>query len=77
MVLHGYDDPMADPDAMRSFCDEMTRSGCDWQLHAYGQTTHAFTNPNANDPDFGTVYSPRAADRSLASMRSFLAEVLG
>lgn len=76
MVLHGYDDPMADPDAMRSFCDEMTRSGCDWQLHAYGQTTHAFTNPNANDPDFGTVYSARAADRSFASMRSFLAEVL-
>lgn len=76
MVLHGYDDPMADPDAMREFCDEMTRSGCDWQLHAYGQTTHAFTNPNANDPDFGTVYSARAADRSFASMRSFLAEVL-
>ena len=76
MVLHGYDDPMADPTAMREFCDEMTRSGCDWQLHAYGQTTHAFTNPNANDPDFGTVYSARAADRSFASMRSFLAEVL-
>lgn len=76
LVLHGYDDPMADPDAMRAFCDEMTRSGCDWQLHAYGQTTHAFTNPNANDPDFGTVYSARAAERSFASLRAFLAEVL-
>jgi len=77
MVLHGYDDPMADPDAMRAFCDEMTRAGCDWQLHAYGQTTHAFTNPNANDPDFGTVYSARATDRSFASLRGFLTEVLG
>lgn len=76
LVLHGYDDPMADPDAMRAFCDEMTQADCDWQVHAYGQTTHAFTNPNANDPNFGTMYSARAANRSFASMQSFLSEVL-
>lgn len=77
LVLHGYDDPMADPDAMRAFCDEMTAAGCDWQLHAYGQTQHAFTNPNANDPNMGTVYNPVVAERAFASMRAFFSEVLG
>lgn len=76
LVLHGYEDPMADPDAMRAFCDEMTASGCDWQLHAYGQTKHAFTNPEANDQSMGTVYNQTAADRAFATMQSFLAEVL-
>lgn len=74
LVLHGYEDPMADPDSMRAFCDEMTAAGCDWQLHAYGQTQHAFTNPNANDPAMGTVYNPLAADRAYASMARVLAE---
>ena len=37
---------------------------------------HAFTNPEANDPGFGTVYSARADARSWQAMRQFLAEVL-
>lgn len=76
LALHGYDDPMATPDAMMAFTREMTDSGADWQLHAYGQTQHAFTNPNANDPNLGTIYNPVAERRALASMRDFLAEVL-
>jgi dienelactone hydrolase len=35
---------------------------------------HAFTNPEANDPSFGTVYNKRAADRSWGSFKLFLAE---
>jgi len=77
LVLHGYEDPMVEPDAVVAFCDEMRARGCDWQVHSYGQTLHAFTNPQANDPDFGTVYSELAASRSFASMRAFLTEVLG
>ncbi|MEY2909312.1 MAG: hypothetical protein RLZZ602_1835 [Pseudomonadota bacterium] len=76
LVLHGYDDPMADPDAMRGFCDEMTAAGCDWQVHAYGQTLHAFTNPNANDPASGTLYNEVVANRAYQSMAAFLSEVL-
>jgi len=75
MVLHGYDDPMVDPSAMRTFCDEMTAAGCDWQLHAYGQTQHAFTNPAANNPEAGTMYSAIASERAFANMRAFLEEV--
>ena len=76
LALHGWDDPMAPPDAVLAFAREMSEAGADWQLHAYGGTLHAFTNPEANDPDFGTVYSARADARSWAAMRAFLAEVL-
>ena len=76
LVLHGYDDPMVPPDQVVSFATEMTNAGCDWQLHAYGQTLHAFTNPEANDPDFGTVYSATASRRAYRALDDFLAEVL-
>ncbi|TSE33110.1 dienelactone hydrolase family protein [Tepidimonas charontis] len=76
LALHGWDDPMVPPDAVLAWTREMTEAGADWQLHAYGGTMHAFTNPEANDPDFGTVYSARADARSWTAMRAFLSEVL-
>jgi len=74
IAFHGYDDPMAPPDAMVALADELTKAEVDWQVHAYGGTMHAFTNPEANDPGFGTVYSQTATDRSWASMVEFFAE---
>ncbi|HNU20621.1 MAG TPA: dienelactone hydrolase family protein, partial [Hydrogenophilus thermoluteolus] len=75
LALHGWDDPMAKPDAVLAFAKEMTDAGADWQLHAYGHTMHAFTNPEANDPDFGTVYNAKADARSWQAMQNFLAEL--
>ena len=75
LALHGYDDPMATPDAMQAFCDEMTQSQADWQLHAYGKVLHAFTNKNANDRDFGTLYDAAADERSWTAFSNFLTEV--
>jgi len=75
LVLHGHEDPMVPPDQVAAFMAEMTAAGADWQVHQYGSTMHAFTNPEANDPDFGTVYEPKAERRSLESMRDFFAEV--
>ena len=72
LVLHGYDDPMATPDAMVGLADELTHLQADWQIHAYGGTMHAFTNPAAKDPDFGTVYHPLADNRAWRSMKDFL-----
>jgi dienelactone hydrolase len=46
----------------------------DWQIHAYGGVMHAFTNPQANDPDFGTVYDAKAATRAYKALEDFLAE---
>lgn len=76
LALHGWDDPMAPPEDVIAFGRELTAMGADWQLHAYGNTMHAFTNPRANDPAFGTVYQPDADRRSWQAMRNFFAEVL-
>jgi len=75
LALHGWDDPMAPPADVDAFAAEMNKAGADWQLHAYGGTMHSFTNPAANDPDFGTVYSPDADRRSWAAMANFIGEL--
>ncbi|MEM1086237.1 MAG: dienelactone hydrolase family protein [Pseudomonadota bacterium] len=77
LALHGWDDPMATPDDVMALSKELSAAGADWTLTAYGATMHAFTNPEANNPDFGTVYSPTAERRSLAAAEDFLNEVLG
>lgn len=74
LALHGWDDPMAPPSDVEALGKELTDAGADWQLHAYGGTMHAFTNPAANDPDFGTVYDKDADRRSWIAMKSFLEE---
>jgi len=76
LVLHGNDDPMATPEQAVALGREFTQYGADWQIHQFGNTVHAFTNPRANDPVFGTVYSPLADRRSWRYLRDFLAEVL-
>jgi dienelactone hydrolase len=75
LCLHGYDDPMAPPQAMLELAAELTAAGADWQIHAYGNTVHAFTNPAANNADMGTVYSQAADRRSWAALQNFLGEI--
>lgn len=75
LALHGHDDPMGPVEQVIAFEQEMTTAGADWQLHVYGNTQHAFTNPKANDPGFGTVYQPDADRRSWLAMENFLTEI--
>jgi dienelactone hydrolase len=75
LALHGHDDPLAPPEQVLAFEQEMTAAGADWQLHAYGHTMHAFTNPVANNPDSGMLYQPVADRRSWQAMQNFLAEL--
>lgn len=75
LCLHGQDDPMVPPEQVLAFENEMSASGADWQVHAYGGTMHAFTNPAANNPDFGTVYHPLADRRATRSIENFLEEI--
>ena len=74
IAFHGWADPMATPDDVLAFSKEMDAAGADWQLHAYGGVMHAFTNPQANDPDFGTVYDARANERAWLAFEDFLSE---
>lgn len=75
LCLHGHDDPMVPPEQVLSFETEMTQAGVDWQVHAYGGTMHAFTNPKANNPSFGTVYKEIAEKRAFLSIENFLQEI--
>ena len=75
LVLHGHDDPMVPPDQVFAFQKEMTEKKVDWQIHTYSNTMHAFTNPKANDPSFGTVYKETSCERSFTSMENFLQEI--
>ena len=59
LVLHGWRDPMAPPEQVITFADEMQALGADWELIAYGEALHAFTNPNAQDPDNGLCSTTR------------------
>jgi dienelactone hydrolase len=76
LVLHGHEDPMATPEQSLDLARELTAAGADWQIHLYGNTLHAFTNPKANDRAFGTLYDAVADRRSFESLQHFLAEVL-
>ena len=75
LVLHGHDDPMGPVEQVIAFEEEMTNAGVDWQFHTFGNTLHAFTNPAANNPDFGTVFQPDADRRSWLLMENFLTEI--
>ncbi|MGI9204319.1 MAG: dienelactone hydrolase family protein [Woeseiaceae bacterium] len=75
LVLHGWDDPMATPDQVLSLAEELTTAGADWQIHGYGNTVHAFSNPAADDPAHGTVYDQDADRRSWQSLQLFFAEI--
>jgi len=75
LCLHGHDDPMGPPDQVLAFESEMTAQKADWQMHIFGGTSHAFTNPDANDKALGTVYSSSANQRAQRLIADFLAEI--
>jgi dienelactone hydrolase len=75
LALHGYDDPMVTPAVVNEFCQEMTQAGVDWQVHMYGQTKHAFTNPLANDSALGLKYNACVSERAFQLMHDFLQEI--
>jgi len=76
LVLHGWEDPLAPPADTMALANELTRRGADWQIHMYGQTGHAFTNPQAQSPESGMFFVPKAAERGWQAMTNFLAETL-
>jgi len=75
LALHGWDDPMATPQDVVAFGEEMSKAGADWQLHGYGNTLHAFTNPEADEPAMGVAYSQAADRRCFQAIENFLAEI--
>jgi dienelactone hydrolase len=77
LILHGWEDPMATPEATVGVAKELTDAGADWQLHAYGHAMHSFTHHAANAPERGVKYDANADRRSWAAATTFMAEVIG
>jgi dienelactone hydrolase len=65
LVLHGWDDPMAKPEAVIALASELSAAGADWQ------------NPNADNRNMGTVYDATADRRSWRAMTNFFDELFG
>jgi dienelactone hydrolase len=77
LAFHGWDDPLAPPEDVVALGHELTAAGADWQLHAFGNVAHGFTNPRATGVTPGIVYNELAADRSWTSLINFLEELFG
>ena len=79
LVMTGADDPLAPPEQVAAFENEMRAAEVrDWQVISYGNTLHGFTNPAADGTMMRTaVYSAQADRRSWASMRGLFEEVFG
>ncbi len=73
LALHGADDPSVPPEEVAGFEAEMRAAKVDWQLVAFGNTVHSFTDPGANMPG-RAQYSPIVAARAYALMDSWFAE---
>jgi dienelactone hydrolase len=78
VAFHGWDDPMVPPDKVGALATELTAAGADWQIHAYGNVRHGFTNPGADALGNDAVrYNALAAERSWTSLINFLEELFG
>lgn len=76
LVLHGADDPFVPASEVAAFESEMRSAGADWQLHAYGNAVHAFTEESAgNDNSKGAAYNKNADQRSFEAMKDFFKEI--
>ncbi len=75
LVLHGHNDPLVPIEQVYDFQNEMTAREADWQLHTYGNTVHAFTNPQATDFAAGYKFDENANHRSWQAMENFLTDI--
>ena len=76
LACHGADDPFVPSAEVAAFEEEMRKGGADWQLVAYGNAVHSFTDRNAgSDHSKGAAYNAKADARSWEAMKSFFAEL--
>jgi dienelactone hydrolase len=77
LALHGADDPNVPPAEVAAFEKEMRDAKVDWQLVAYGNAVHSFTDKGAgNDNSKGAAYNEKADRRSWEAMKDLFAEIL-
>jgi dienelactone hydrolase len=76
LACHGADDPNVPPAEVAGFEKEMRDAKVDWQLIAYGNAVHSFTDKGAgNDNSKGAAYNEKADHRSWQAMKDLFAEI--
>jgi len=79
LVCTGAADPFVTREHRSAFEDEMTNAKADWQVHAYANAMHGFTERSVAEPKAqrpGVQYQEAADRRSWAAMREVFAETL-
>lgn len=79
LICHGWNDPLGPPDTVVALARELTDSGADWQIHAYGGAGHAFTDVSLKGQEVmpGVGYDEKADRRSWQAAKDFLGELFG
>lgn len=75
LILHGNLDPLVSQEDILAIQSEFTNLKVDWQMHIYGHTVHAFTNPVVADFKGGMAFNELANLRSWRSMQNFFEEI--
>lgn len=75
LALAGAEDPFQNPDDLQAFEKEMRDCKADWQAVFYGNTVHAFTQPDPGFENPGAKYNEKADKRSWEAMKSLFAEI--
>jgi dienelactone hydrolase len=75
LILHGNDDPLVSLDDILNIQREFTQAGVDWEMDIYGNTMHAFTNPEAHEEALGLVYNKKTSERAWQRMLNFFTEI--
>lgn len=74
LILQGTQDQVSPMDVIASVVAELDAAGTTFRVELYGQTHHAFDNPDAGtDPTARLVYSASAAKRARAAISEFIA----
>lgn len=72
LILHGSQDPLAEPGAVPRLQQALDAAAADWHMVIYGGAKHGFTNPQADSHGIEALaYDPEAAARSWQHMLRF------
>lgn len=75
-VHTGALDPHAPPHHVEALRKELTAAGADWHIVEYGNTYHAFTDPDAQSPETGRAFNALADQVSWSHTMGLLSTVL-
>lgn len=75
LILNGHDDPLVSLEDILAIQKEMTEAKVDWQMHLFSHTSHAFTNPHAQDKGKGLMFNQKSNDRAWIMADHFYREI--